>query len=454
MKKYFFISAAAILALAACTKVTMGDEPDAQREVSFEVAKYVQTKANVKYDTEETFGTYAWFDNGTGAAEWMVNEPVGFAGGVWKTTEHTYYWPKTGKADFISYSPFAGEANKRPVSPTQQGSTVSPATNVTEEEAENPVPEPVITREVKDDKSVAYTIEYGKFAPYRVNGSKYDLMYADLATVSSDAPNYPIIDEIKDDERSDSGYKGVPTLFRHALANISFQIRTNFVTYTDQETGKTTEWEVTLQEAVLENLYHSGTRKLELGADKKWSYPGDPNDTGVWTFTDETENLVLYSLPVPEEVETGADGGQNEPQGETQEETAVDGMPLTTAFQPLLEDYFVLPQILGTSYPDQYYAQRLHLKVHIRTKLASNQVINEDYEPEFDLSELMTMASSEDKIFDAAWKMNQKFIYKISIKPTAMSPGDDPDTPENVLITFDPAQADWETIETNAVIQL
>ena len=435
MKKYIFISAVALLALAACTKVTMGEGADAQREVKFEVAKYVQTKAVAggMYDTEETFGTYAWFDNGTEVTEWMVNEPVGFAGGVWKTTEHTYYWPKTGMADFISYSPFAGEANKRPVSPTQQGSTVSPATNVTEGEEENPVPEPVITREVKDDKSVAYTFEYGKFAPYRVNGSAYDLMYADWYQGNAN------VDQITDDARPESGYKGVPTLFRHALANINFQIRVNFTQWPlePEENEPVTKWEVTLQEAVLENLYHSGSRKLELGADKKWNYPGDPTDSGVWTSTGETENLVLYK-PDPEEAPTGVDGGQ----GETQGEASVAGLVLTDEFTALLSDYFVLPQILETSYPDnRIYAQRLHLKVHIKTTLSTGKVITETFDESFDLSKLMNDAG-----LNNAWKMNQKFIYKISIKPTGSKdnkPTITPDDPTDAAISFDPAVDGW-----------
>lgn len=432
MKKYFIISAAAILALAACTKVTMGDEPDAQREVSFEVAKYVQTKANVKYDTEETFGTYAWFDNGTGAAEWMVNEPVGFAGGVWKTTEHTYYWPKTGKADFISYSPFAGEANKRPVSPTQQGSTVSPATNVTEGEEENPVPEPVITREVKDDKSVAYTFEYGKFAPYRVNGSAYDLMYADWYQGNAN------VDEIKDDERSDSGYKGVPTLFHHALAKVGFTIRVNFTEYGEGD-AKTT-WEVKLQEAVVKNVKHTGSLKLELGADKKWHTDGDK---WVWEATDEVEPLWLYKLPEQEEGQTGADAGQ----GETQGEPAVPGLLLEKTAKTLMSGYYVLPQILDTTDPEnKVFAQRLRLKVHIKTILSNGNTINETYETEFDLSQLAQSSAA------AAWKMNQYFIYNICIKPTALGPGGE--DPTDVLITYDPAQTDWETIEKDAIIQL
>ena len=476
MKKYLF-PIVALLALAACSKVTPVSVDEAQREVTFVVADYAQTKADGgKYDTKATFGTYAWLYtttmDGPTVTEWMVNEPVGYKDPVWKTTEAVFYWPKStdlpaddpnaGSADFISYSPFAGTAHVRPAAPTaDQGETVgredgaAPAAGQGEEEEGEEVlpPEPVITRTVKDDKSVAYTFEYAsEDAPYRVNGSKYDLMYADWKNARGN------VDQIKDGDRDDSAYKGVPTLFRHALACISFQIRANFITYTDQQTGETTDWEVTLQEAVLENLYHSGWRKLELGADKKWNYPGDPADSGVWRNNREVENLTLYQLPTPEAgEETGADGGQDDTQGDAQGEEQGDarapGLPLTKDPVTLLSDYFVLPQILETSYPDnRIYAQRLRLKVHIKTLQPNGFPFTEEFNTVLDLSKLMNDAG-----LNNAWKMNQKFIYKISIMPTAR--GEEPtitppDNPSEVKIFFDPAVDGWQTSELDATIML
>ncbi len=397
MKKYIFISAVALLALAACTKVTTGDEFDMQREISFEVAKYVQTKANVKYDTAETFGTYAWFNNGTAVSEWMVNETVGFVGGVWKTTAHAYYWPKTGSADFISYSPFAGTVNVRPAA-------AAAATEEAEaqEPAPAPAPEPIITR-VKDND---YTFEYGK---YLVNGSKYDLMYADLATANAN------VDEVQDGV--DSGYKGVPTLFHHALSRVGIQIGVNFL----EDPDKTTKWEVTLQEAKLKNVKHTGSLKLTM-ADKAWVKPAGE----IWTpdAASAAETIVMYELP--KEEEPAAD-------------TKVPGLPLTTEFYDLLAEQFMLPQSLegeGETVPT------LSLKIHIRTTLSNGLVINETYTKDFPLQNLQLKS----------WKMNQRIIYKISFKPTANI--DDPDTPVDATITFDPAQVDWETIEDNAIIQI
>ena len=108
--------AAAVLAVVACSKENV---VDIQREVTFEVAKRVQTRATagVLYDTGLSFGTYAWYTattagtTGSDHADFMVNEKVSFDGSVWKTADNTFYWPKTGSVDFISYSPFAGTSN-------------------------------------------------------------------------------------------------------------------------------------------------------------------------------------------------------------------------------------------------------------------------------------------------------------------------------------------------------
>ena len=48
--------------------------------------------------------------------------------------------------------------------------------------------------------------------------------------------------------------------------------------------------------------------------------------------------------------------------------------------------------------------------------------------------------------------MNQNIVYTINIKPVAYV--SDNDTPNDVIITFDPAVASWENISTNATIQL
>ncbi len=106
MKKYIIIAIAALAASAACSKV---ETTEVQKEISFEVANNIKTKAFTgSVYNNGAFGTYAWFNN---TDEFMVNEQVDLSGGVWKTVDNTYYWPKTGSISFISYSPFEGTSN-------------------------------------------------------------------------------------------------------------------------------------------------------------------------------------------------------------------------------------------------------------------------------------------------------------------------------------------------------
>ena len=116
MKKSLSIIALAALAFVGCSKVT-ADAPiskteDKGQEINFQVATYMgQTKAeNTTYPNNVSFGTYAWY-NGTGTptpapAKFMENQQISYQTGVWKAKGQTYYWPKTGNIDFISYSPY------------------------------------------------------------------------------------------------------------------------------------------------------------------------------------------------------------------------------------------------------------------------------------------------------------------------------------------------------------
>lgn len=456
MKKILF-PIIALLTLAACSKVTPADMPDEQAPVSFQVANYAQTKAgepaNGQYDTNTRFGTYSWYinDDGVTVKPWMINETVGFVPGkpgVWKTIVNPYYWPKTGSADFISYSPFAGENGVAPGATAQAGETQAAAdtTNGTAPGGQDAategeddaivVPEPLITRvEAKN-----YTFEY---PAYLVKSNAPDLMYGDWANVNRN------VDQIKDGER-DSGFKGVPTLFHHALAKISVDIRATFLEYVDNASKTTTTWEVTLQAAEIKNVKNTGSLKLTMDASQKWVKP-----TGeVWTPAEQggVETIVLYALPEDE----GNDGTQGTPatdntqqpaegQGAEAQDTPVPGQLLTTDFQEFLQPRFVLPQLFG----DETTGVTLHLKFFIKTYRDTGNgpelYITEIYDKEFPIGSLT-------KTPFTAWKMNQFFKYQINIKPTAVVKPDNPDDPTDAELDFVPAVAGWEGV--NAVSEI
>lgn len=378
MKKYFIIAAAALVAMTGCSKIETA--PEVQREISFEVANNVRTKATGSVYENGAFGTYAWFNN---TDVFMVNEQVDKSGGVWRTVDNTYYWPKTGSISFISYSPFNGTSNTE--------STV-----------------PVITK-----NSITYT---------DVTVGSTDLMYADRATCSSN------VDEVTDSDTADSGFTGVPTVFNHALAKLSFKIKANFIEYTDPTTNTKTTWEVTVKSAKIGGFKTKGSLALTLNDDgKTWNKPV----TNIGTDTD----------PVNVNIWTNASGATDE-QELIDATTYPDGVVLTTTAQDLAAaSGFVLPQQLTAD------TQKITLDIHIKTNLPNGHSINEDFKPTIDLKDISSLQ---------AWQMNQNIVYTINIKPTAKADGSEGhnDDPNDVIITFDPAVADWVTVSTDATIQL
>ena len=377
MKRYILITSAALIALAACTKV---QEADVQQEIRFQVANAVQTKADaantaaspVKF-TGKDFGVYSWHYDGETASPVMVNEQVGLKGTEWRTLNNTYYWFKTGTMNFVSYAPYKEKGG------------------------------PAVT-----EKSIAYSA-------YTV--SDEDIMYADRAQdMTANIKTYEV--------------NGVPTLFHHALAKLSFKVKVNFTEQTDtvenpdatagdaDNTAESkTTWEVTLYNVTLKGHYETGDLTLDLDRDgTSWTTTGwQPNTQKV------AKDVVLYN---------------NEK-----------GVVLTTTPMDLYDgkSFFVLPQTLVEN------AQLLSVKMHIKTtqpnkdEQGNNIVQDEDCTVTVDLSKFSSLK---------AWGMNQNIIYTIGIKPTAINDPNNPDTASDVKITFDPKLMDWEVVDTDAVIQL
>lgn len=385
MKK-LLILAAAVVTMVGCSKV-VNDNIDLKKEINFEVANRL-TKAQTggAYSTSVPFGTYAWFTatSGSDHAAFMVNEKVAFIGGVWKNADNTFYWPKTGSIDFISYSPFVGTSNT--------------AASV-----------PAVTQ-----NSITYT-------DYTVNGT--DIMYADKAKCSSN------VNEIEDDNTPESGFTGVPTLFRHALAKVSFKVKANFVKWPENETDPTkmTQWEVTVKSAKIRGLYNTGSCALALNADgEHWDKPATSiGGTNWYIWTDLSGSSAAQELIASPVVLT------TDPQ---------DISPLSG---------YVIPQDLKEN------VQMLDLDVHIKTTLPTGNVIEEDY---ITSSEVPTPAGKfpsinlKDISSRKVWQINENITYIISFKPTAKV--DQDNSPEDVIITFDPAVVDWVSVTDNIKIQL
>ena len=163
------------------------------------------------------------------------------------------------------------------------------------------------------------------------------------------------------------------------------------------------------------------------------------NDDGK-TWNKPVTNIGTDTDPVNVNIWTNASGATDE-QELIDATTYPDGVVLTTTAQDLAAaSGFVLPQQLTAD------TQKITLDIHIKTNLPNGHAINEDFKPTIDIKDISSLQ---------AWQMNQNIVYTINIKPTAKADvnGHD-DDPNDVIITFDPAVADWVTVSTDATIQL
>ena len=193
MKKVLFFALAAGVALVACTKNEVRPV-NVDQEITFQaVVDKAATKAGtidrgtfdngVTYPTDRPFGTFAFFyttkDGYTKTApKYIDNAKVEYKGSAW-TTNPKYYWPKQGYLTFMSYSPYEELHGIVTCAPT------------TEAMAEIKIPN--------------WDVDAHQ---------KVDIMIADRV-------------DNKTTNESHAGYTGVPTVFRHKLAQIvKFSVQT------------------------------------------------------------------------------------------------------------------------------------------------------------------------------------------------------------------------------------
>lgn len=425
MKKSLIIIAAALLSLAACSKVTMGEGNADEHAISFQVANYVQTKADdqaspVKFSNED-FGTYAWYnadDESQMHVPFMVNEQVTFdEANNWWTTDRPYYWPKLGTLDFISYSPYRPAQT---VTVTPEGTAGGQGDG---QEQGEPQTETRYYPEITEN-SIAWTDFY-------VDSYQVDLMYSDKAVGQRETSK-------KDTYTSVSGVNGVPTLFHHALARLHFGIRATFLDDATENRKATTTWEVYVQAVRLLYVNQLGSLSLTLNENdgKSWVLPTTEEGYHVWNLGGYYPNIHLLA--------TNSQGGSDD--------QTIPGLALTTDAQELnAEPLYVIPQILKASddsTQDVFYGQKLEVQLTIVTHLPGKDdngnplFIREDITRSWDLAAISSLP---------AWEMNQDITYVINIKPTANITT--PEDPQDVKITFDPAVNDWTPVTAQAVIQ-
>lgn len=194
MKTDQLILAAALVVLAACSKENVDNNVGKLdgEEIGFNVVNQRATKANdaiitgTTYGTDNTFQVWGWQSPAAdfsefaddAASNFMSNLTISWTGGresraaAWRNATNYYYWPFTGKISFLAVHP----------------STVAPST--TGWDATNDKPQATFAD---------YTIAAGN--------KTVDLMLADNEGA----------------RRSDA----LPMVFKHALSQIQFRVRTN-----------------------------------------------------------------------------------------------------------------------------------------------------------------------------------------------------------------------------------
>ena len=119
MKKFFFLAAAALVALAACTKNDIDETSVKDREIRFNTVANKATKAPITGTTYSfdcpAFGVFAYYlasgnwnteAANSSAVSYMDDVEISFndTKDIWVPSS-TYYWPLEGKLTFIAYSP-------------------------------------------------------------------------------------------------------------------------------------------------------------------------------------------------------------------------------------------------------------------------------------------------------------------------------------------------------------
>ena len=367
MKKLFII-ATAVLATVACSKTeVLNNEPD--QAISFQIANYAgQTKAgetSLLTEGFNNFKTWAWYTSSTAANQaFMAPATVTWDSGntQWAPSDHVYYWPKTGYINFFSFAgkhlPDAVELN---------------ASENYRAEAHYTTAITVAT----DDNILVADGAYGFF--------------------NNDAPVYKL----------DGVTKGVPTLFRHMLSRVKFDVK---VDATDVDDTKN-HWKVTVTSATVSyrnqgklEIVYQNDPTIALGADNKPTAAGTTEKyvSQVWT----PESVANATLTNAANVIVETDGHA------------------ASAAEILIADSVVMPQTIATT----------------GVTVALTYTLEHTYDNGTPIEEVVPISAKALTDFTpsiTAWAPNTVYTYHIVIKPAA----------DNKIL-FDPAVETWAEIDT------
>ena len=421
MKKYFIIAAAAVVAMAACSKTEVDETAVPDKKIGFEVANYAtQTKSDVLKgltNAEDKIFSFHTLANqfpkiGTPVVFMDVDVFPWSAAGAkitsgtdvdidkWATVED-YYWPKTGHINFYSYAgseaPTVGNsaADKKTVTFTYTDAVIVEDSNIL-------VAEAALHYAREDSARETYPVDGGESASNHVT-------------------------------------TGVPTLFHHQLAKITVDVEART---TDAKKSANTIWKVQVLRVEDEsgNDYASTIVPIKKGSlaltvddskEASQSYPltknwtrTNENATNIsgWVPSTDTETIALSDsdvLTIP--VNTTGNGTQSE----------------------ILALRSVMPQLTeNVAFTLVYRVQAIHMVDD------DDDANTPDVENVF-LQEIRTVGvtgngDTAKSIGDltstiSSWQANKKITYHIIIDPVSEK------------VTFDPAVEDYDPIDADGV---
>lgn len=358
MKKYIIIAAAALVAAAACSEVENKLETP-EEAISFKVVDYsAATRAGeTSLITEgyEQFTTFAWIhaDGAETGTPFMNAEIVKWNANTteWAPSSRPYYWPKS-ETSYINFFSFAG--TDVPTTMNTEGEIT--LANVTVKKASNVL--------VAD---AAYGYKNNSNAKYKLDGVK----------------------------------EGVPTLFRHMLAQVYFDVKLD-ATVVDDAKYKFT---AVINELTLTS---KNTGAISLKFTDLGNTPGQKKfeSENGWELGEGTGSLAKT-----ENVTLTATGTKTAPE---------------SGFQKLMDWSSVMPQVLSVT-TDATTTDNVF--VTFKYTLTTQYDTNDPYD------EVITVSNVPLSKFTPTvtkWDMNTRYTYHITINPVS-----------GEKILFDPAVEAW-----------
>ena len=363
MKKYLILAAAAIVAMAACSKVETVDAP--AQKVTFQAVNYTtQTKAGEVSVLNDftSFKCKAFLHaegidlnadgtvNGTSFQNFFGTDgetitPNNTTNPTEWAPSHTYYWPK-GTKSFVNFVGWYGkDGNGDPSDPT-----ITYAYDGT-------------ASKYKATLVWNYTSVAGNSAS--------NLLYADMAwrfKANNDPATYGM----------DSVSEGVPMLFHHALAQINVKVYadgTSLVAGSGSVSDANATWTIAIESPKITPVYNAGT--LTLTNEDPGTAATRQAWTGSWAGTGSTGDIAASNLNV-------------------------DKVSKATA-NTLFNATCVVPQTIGST-----------------VKLTFNMRITTTYKtaPTNPNVELIPAEVTLNAMGTTAWAQNTKYTYYIKIVPS------------------------------------